>query len=132
MERGGSMKVYVITKGEYSDYMICDVTLDKEQAELLKREYSDRWEEACIEEYDIDRYKIEVSEDYKPMWNVEFCRNEISRCYAFTGDNVKHGTVHNVGRCSTIYVYVNAKDEEHARKIAKDIYMKWLAEQNNL
>lgn len=126
------MIVYVITKGEYSDYMICDVTLDKEQAELLKKQYSDRWEEACIEEYDTDRYKVEVSEDYKPMWKVKFCRNEISWCYAFTGDNVKHGTVYDERWCSTISVYVNAKDEKHARKIAKDIYMKWLAEQNNL
>lgn len=126
------MIVYVITKGEYSDYMICDVTLDKEQAELLKTAYSDRWEEACIEEYDTERYKIEVSEDYKPMWKVEFCRNEIRGCYAFTGENVKHGTVYNVGWCGMTYVYVNAKDEEHAKKIAKDIYMKWLAEQNNL
>jgi len=27
---------------------------------------------------------------------------------------------------------VEAKDEEHAEKIATDIYMKWLAEQNEL
>lgn len=126
------MKVYVITKGEYSDYMICDVTLDKEQAELLKIDYSDRWEEAQIEEYDTDRYKIEVSDDYKPVWKVEFCRNEMRGCYAFTGENVKHGTVYNTGLFDTTYVYVNAKDEEHAKKIAKDIYMKWLAEQNDL
>ncbi len=126
------MIVYVITKGEYSDYMICDVTLDKEQAELLKVNYSDEWEEACIEEYDTDRYKIEVSNDYKPMWRVEFRRNEMCGCYAFTGENVKHGTVYNAGWGSVIFVYINAKDEEHAKKIAKDIYMKWLAEQNDL
>lgn len=126
------MIVYVITKGEYSDYMICDVTLDKKQAELLKVNYSDEWEEACIEEYDTDRYKIEVSDDYKPMWRVEFRRNEMCGCYAFTGENVKHGTVYNAGWGSVIFVYINAKDEEHAKKIAKDIYMKWLAEQNDL
>ena len=126
------MKVYVITCGEYSDYQICAVTLDKKQAELLKAKYSDKWEEACIEVYDTDNYKIEVSEDYKPMWKVKFCGNEMRGCYAFTGESVKHGTVYNSGWCGTIYVYVNAKDEEHARKIAKDIYMKWLAEQNDL
>lgn len=27
---------------------------------------------------------------------------------------------------------VEAKDEEHAEKIAKDTYMEWLAEQNDL
>ena len=77
-------------------------------------------------------YKIEMSDDYKPMWRVEFRRNEMCGCYAFTGENVKHGTVYNAGWGSVIFVYINAKDEEHAKKIAKDIYMKWLAEQNNL
>ena len=54
------MKAYVITKGEYSDYKIYAVTLDKEQAELLKAEYSDKWDEAFIEEYDTDRFSIRI------------------------------------------------------------------------
>lgn len=128
------MKAYVITKGEYSDYKIYAVTLDKEQAELLKAEYSDKWDEAFIEEYDTDNSWLEVSDDYKPIWNVEFWRhnNEITRCYKISHDNVRHGEICASKWLNETHVFVEAKDEEHAKKIATDIYMKWLAEQNDL
>lgn len=128
------MKVYVITSGEYSSYHICAVTLDKEQAELLKIRYSDERDEANIEEYDTDDYKIQVSNDYKPMWNVEFwVRNgAITRCYKISHDNLRHGEIDVNKWCNEVKVFVEAKDEEHARKIATDIYMKWLAKQNDL
>lgn len=128
------MKVYVITKGEYSSYMICAVTLDEEQAELLKIEYSDTYDEAYIEEYDTDNCKIEVSNDYKPMWNVEFwCHNnEITRCYKVSHDNVRHGEIYASKWLNETHVFVEAEGEEYAKKIATDIYMKWLAEQNDL
>lgn len=128
------MKVYVITCGEYSDYGICAVTLDKKQAELLKAEYSDKYDEAFIEEYDTDNSWLEVSDDYKPIWNVEFsCRdNRIIRCYKMSHDNVRHGEIYADNWSYEVRVFVEAEDEEHAKKIATDIYMKWLAEQNNL
>lgn len=126
------MKVYVITSGEYSSYGICAVTLDKEQAELLKTRYSDTWNEACIEKYDTDDYKIEVSDDYIPLWNVEFRNGEIVRCYKIFYERISHGTVYASEWSREVNVFVKAKDKEYAKKIAKDIYMKWLAEQNNL
>lgn len=66
------MKVFVITKGCYSDYHICAVTLDKEKAELLKKFYTDFFDEAYIEEYDAveDVTKIKQAIE-KPLWNVE-------------------------------------------------------------
>lgn len=126
------MKVYVITCGEYSDYQICAVTLDKEQAELLKASYSDNWDEACIEEFDTDDYKIEVGSDYKPMWLVEFSGAQIIRCYTVAHENYKHGKIYRNKWDGRVRTFVEAKDEEHAKKIAKDMYIKWLAEQNNL
>lgn len=48
------MTVYVITKGNYSDYHICGVALDKEKAEFLEKVYSDSCESAFIEEYDTE------------------------------------------------------------------------------
>lgn len=126
------MKVYVITCGEYSSYEICAVTLDKEQAELLKTNYSDTWDEACIEEYDTDNYKIEVSDDYIPLWNVEFRDGEIVRYYKLFYERISHGTVYRNEWSREINVFVKAEDEDHAKKIAKDIYMKWLAKQNDL
>lgn len=126
------MKVYVITQGEYSDYSICAVTLDKYQAELLKAKYSDSWDEACIEVYDTDNYKIEVGEGYKPLWHVEICGSEILRCYMVSHRQYKHGQGYMSAYDNRIHIFAEAEDEEHAKKIAKDIYMKWLAEQNNL
>lgn len=127
------MKVYVITSGEYSDYGIRAVTLDKEQAELLRARYSDGWDEAHIEEYETDNYKIEVSEDYKPMWVVDFYFDgDIRRCNIVAIGKYKHGYIRKGAWDVTPKVFVEAEDEEHAKKIAKDIYMKWLAEQNDL
>lgn len=139
------MKVYVITNGEYSDYQICAVTLDKEQAELLKIRYSDKYDTAYIEEYDTDDYKMEVDDIYKHMYRISFNINhEIASCCTCSYINVKHGEVddrstwfkYSDSRRScfnyNVTVFVEAEDEDHAKKIAKDIYMKWLAEQNDL
>lgn len=140
------MKVYVITCGEYSDYQVCAVTLDKEQAELLQVRYSDKWNEAYIDEYETDDYKIEAADLDRHMYQVTFNKDhEISSCRVINRRlNYKHGEVEDEstwfnyanGRRSCfnwrVDVYVDTKDEDHAKKIAKDIYMKWLAEQNNL
>ena len=49
------MKIYVITKGDYSDYHICGVATDPEKAERLAKIHTDRWDDAQVEEYDTDR-----------------------------------------------------------------------------
>lgn len=46
------MKIYAITKGDYSDYHICRLTTDYEKAKRYKEAYSDKWNEACIETYE--------------------------------------------------------------------------------
>ena len=51
------MKVYVITQGCYSNYHICAVTLDAQEAERLKKIYSDSYDEADVEEWDTDDHK---------------------------------------------------------------------------
>ena len=35
--------VYVITKGQYSDYHICAVTMDKDRAERMRKLYNGDW-----------------------------------------------------------------------------------------
>ncbi len=37
------MKIYIITKGSYSDYHICNVTTDYDKAKRYKEAYSDNW-----------------------------------------------------------------------------------------
>lgn len=55
------MKIYVITKGEYSAYHICAATTDKDRAEMLKRMAStdDLYGEARVEEVD-DYFGLDV------------------------------------------------------------------------
>lgn len=57
------MKVYVITKGSYSDYHICSVCLDRETAERRMKLFSDNFDEAEIEEFDTDEYEVFVKVD---------------------------------------------------------------------
>ena len=60
------MKIYIITKGEYSDYHIVTTFNDKRTAEdfvnLMNKRFSDYSEKYEIEEYDI----LEKIDDYKP------------------------------------------------------------------
>lgn len=51
------MKVYVITKGSYSDYHICAVTLDEQEAERLAKIHTDSWDTADVEEWDTDEHQ---------------------------------------------------------------------------
>lgn len=55
------MKVYVLTEGEYSDYHVVTVKLEKGQAEKLARIHPD-WE---VEEYDTDEITIKESYMYR-------------------------------------------------------------------
>lgn len=60
------MKVYIVTAGEYSDYHICKVFLDKEKAEkyvALENELNKGcWDECYINEWDTadDSIKMEA------------------------------------------------------------------------
>lgn len=120
------MKVYMIIISDdgdsYDSYRVCAVTLDREQAELLKAKYSDEWYEAYIEEYDTDDYSIEVGADYIPMWNVEFNDNinEIHRCYTIAHEGREHGQIYkyNVYQIYTT-VLSRLKTKTMQRKLQK-------------
>lgn len=118
-------KVYVITKGTYSDYHICAVTLDKDTAVKLAKKYSEEsWDEAVIEEHVLEdftegeRFMYCVSfGDYGMSCNFEeYEHKEYIACYK----NKRTGK-------DRMIVYVKAKDEEHAKKIAQDRRAEYLA-----
>lgn len=72
------MTVYVITQGEYSDYSIRAVSLDKKDAErkcaLLNREA--RCAEYCeIEEYETEDITIDTNEEVKKRFEMTVCQN---------------------------------------------------------
>lgn len=116
------MKVYVITKGAYSDYHICGVSLDKKTAEQIAERLTTEWGDAEVETYDTEEYsqvlkggnayrirlleddKVEVSEDADLEWCMPYI-NKVEKMWK------------NLG----IYTFVIAEDEDHARKIGTDI-----------
>lgn len=54
------MKVFVITKGSYSDYHICGVATDEEKAEKMAKFYTDRCDDANVEVYDTEEDASEI------------------------------------------------------------------------
>ena len=122
-------KVYIITKGEYSDYHICAVTMDKNRAERLKRLLDEKCHEANIEEYIPDEVKeggrlyfVEFPDNAHPKIGFDeydgFGNFNDSPCVADWFDPIR--------------VYVRSKDEAHAMKIAQDEYAKYKAERVGL
>ena len=127
------MKVYVITKGCYSDYCIEAVTLDEHKAHILAKKFSDSWEQANVEEYD--------TEEFEPIealsWEVSVYgkRSPKEGCYI---SQIKNRFVSNnwevnyFKRIDKYRVYVRAKDEEHAKKIAFDRIAQYKAEHEKI
>lgn len=84
------MKVYVITKGEYSDYHICCVCLDRETAEkkakMFENRYDSDYDKPEIEEYDTDdAEQLEVVDgetvrkDGKMLWSIDVYKDAYGR-----------------------------------------------------
>lgn len=116
------MKIYIITKGDYSDYHICNVTTDYEKAKRYKKAYSENWGEACIEVY-------EDGENGKE--NYCWAYNSVNNAVKISEYNGKERVMTN--REDKIYsVYVYAPDEKHAVKKAQDMIAKYKAEQAGL
>ena len=116
-------KVYILTSGEYSDYTIEAVKLDKDQAETLERIHPD-WN---VEEYDTD--DIQVLEKYR----YYVCVRDNGTVYAKIPYSELPNTPLNRPRyCRAPWsrqhgwweVYVEAKDAEHAKKIGVDLIAK--------
>lgn len=128
------MTAYVITKGEYSDYHICAVTLDKDKAEQLKKLFTDEWHEVYIEEYEVDSHfpidypyfivdkysdRIEVKEIQTDNYACEYDYGVVRRCHS-RGNKVFYS------------ICVKAKDKDHAKKIALDKIAQYKAEKLDL
>lgn len=117
------MKIYAITKGEYSDYHICAVTDDEEKAKTLKLIESDEYEEARIEEYDTEEPIIESAKRDNKYFVVEFnCEGEATNVYECTPHNPNKFEYAGMWKVALI-----AQDEKSAIKIAAERRAKYLA-----
>ena len=128
------MIVYVITKGEYSDYGIEAVTLEKEKAEELRILYSDSWCDAMIETYDTDDYYVEKGRFYEVRIGKSSAINIRETGYIVSVENRnKVSLIRNRKTNEDDYaVFVKAKDEEHAKKIGADLVAKYKAQQQGI
>lgn len=115
------MKVYVITKGAYSDYRICGVSLDKEEAQTIAQLCSDGWGTAEVETYDPKEFSPFLKGGkYYCVWlrgeSVTTIETYIEDYYLFGQNKVVY-----YKRDERYSVYVIAKDREHAQKIGLDL-----------
>ncbi len=70
------MKVYIVTQGDYSDYSIRKVFLDKEKAEKYAKYISTKYDEAYVEEYDTYDENFITKKHYikcKLFFYIEYC-----------------------------------------------------------
>ena len=127
------MIVYVITTGEYSDYGIEAVVLEKEKAEELKKLYSNDWGVVRIETYDTDDYYVEKGKFYE----VKVGKRSAIHVRETGVTNIKDRNKVSFGRnwftnVEEYSVLVKAKDEEHAKKIGADLVAKYKAEKQGV
>ena len=127
------MNVYVITKGAYSDYHICGVSLDKEKAETIRKYCSDKWDEAQVEEYDTEEYSSDILD--RSPYRVRRKKDGSATVtvidgmtdYVFRERNMVFKDAYG-GH----YVQVFATDDRHALKIGIDLILQHLAEKKGL
>lgn len=132
------MKVYVITKGSYSDYGICAVAIDHQKAEVLRQLCSDKWDEAFIEEYDTDEF-VPVFERKLPyrVWfdasgsvekvelqSLEYFKTGVDKQFVWDKVNETHRVRVTVG--------LYAENEERAIKVAAEKRAEYIAEEFGL
>lgn len=131
------MTVYIITKGEYSDYHICAVATTQERAEQLKKMYSDSYDEANIEEYETDiPSNIYYNDTPTLYWRVAFKDNGELQYVESYYDSAE-AQLQVKERCwsfqpSICVLGIIAETREKAIKIACDRRAKFLAEKFNL
>lgn len=117
------MKIYAITKGCYSDYHICALTTSKSKAKKLQEIYSDKYNEADIEEYEDGE-----GEELRLLW---FCdKNGLNpEVRDYYGEEEKI-LIDRFGEICGVYIY--AKDAGHAEKKAHDMLAQYQAERIGL
>lgn len=117
------MKVYVITKGDYFDYHICGVAVDKNMADKIAEGCSSDYDEAMVEVYDTEMFSPILKGGSVFFVRLTYDNNEIESCEENNWDYVVNriNKVDTMFRNAGCFTYVVARDEEHARKIGADI-----------
>lgn len=123
---------YAVTDGDYSDYHIIAITDNKERAENIKKLYSSEYSEPMIEEFFDSESKGEAF--YSVRYDTDGGYDVILR--EFDGDNsfniniIKENASHD--GWWKYKVFVMAKDENHAIKIAQDLWEEYKAKKEGI
>jgi hypothetical protein len=131
------MTVYVVTAGEYSDYHIAGIFMDKNKAEIFCAIHNDKensYEEYIIEEYENDD-DMEVDETLKVTYKYEFYANKKGSINVYGGSGLhslkkKNEVIppHKYFQDYHIIVYLDEPDaRDRALKIAQDMWAEYKA-----
>ena len=110
------MKIYVVTKGCYSDYHIITATTDETLAYQIKEKFNGKYDEAYVEEYEDAELML------KPCYFLRFdkggnvieTREESNTEYYYDGSNFGKDVAGN------FYISVVADNLESAIKIGAE------------
>ena len=125
--------IYVITRGSYSDYHICAVASTQERAEQLRKMYTDRYDTANIEEYEIDIPSDEYYNKTPTLYWEVILNQDGDLIYIRTYyDEPNQSVIIQEGRYNWretfIISNIQANTQEEAKKIAYDKRAQYLAE----
>lgn len=123
-------KIYVVTKGCYSDYHIVAATTDYDLAKKIAAKFDEDYDTTQIEEYEDAEVML------KPAWEINF---DIAGNVINTNGCTSEYDYENIGKCHErrwgncdLSVTVSADDLESAIKIAAEKRAKYLAEKLGL
>lgn len=122
--------VFLVTRGDYSDYRVCAVFTDKKLAQKYIDSFKEGRKRFSIENYKLNPFSKELKADYKPYFLrmkkdgtcIEIYIKDSS--YGFEGEDNDIGfDIHK-----NMHLSVFAKDEKHAIKIANEKRVQLIAE----
>jgi len=123
--------VFLVTRGDYSDYRVCAVFTEKALAEKYIDSFKgNSYEQFRIENYTLNPYQYELKNDYKPFFlrmTKEGNCTEINvkdSSYGFEDEDIDFGFDVN----KNMYISIFAKDETHAIKVANEKRVQLIAE----
>ena len=122
------MKLYAITRGDYSDYHIIALTADKNVAKQLAKRFSNRdgfYGNATIEEYEDGKFILNKELYYVRMedGNIVDVTPDLSE-YDLYHSSVTHVSLKDH---EAYYTHVLAESSIEAQKIGKDRIMQYIA-----
>lgn len=132
------MKVYLITRGEYSDYYVVAVKLDREEAEkVCAVKNAKLLGDICmIEEYDTDDEKVDLGIEVKKVYTFNDYYNElhISEPIYTISDMNKLECHSGYGKkwISGTATFQKSVTDEKAHKIIQDRVAKFKAEKEGI